>query len=147
MGIFPDGAITGDAAVTITNEPVSYGKEPLMDFSTGKIVMENGEPVMVEGVEALKVWIEKAIRTARYRWGAYTWNYGNELEDLIGNDLPAATLQSEVERAIKEALAVDPRIYECSNFTIQRTGDILGVEFTVTTTTGETIAQEVNLLV
>ena len=64
----------------------------------------------VTGLAAVKVWIWKALHTARYRYGAYTWDYGNELEELIGSDVSDELKQSEAIRYVKEALEICPYI-------------------------------------
>ena len=143
--IFPDIDVTEET--TGTSEILTYGKELAFDFEVGDFVYENGAPKVVEDVEALKVWIEKALRTARYRWPIYTFNYGNELEDIIGLDIPRAVLESEVQRVIREALIYDDRIEEVQDFVIERGGDWLKVAFTVVTVLGDTLQQEVRTVV
>lgn len=139
--IYPDIPVpeSADAAVA-----TSYGKELAYDFAAGEFILEDGKPKVVEGIEALKVWIEKAIRTARYRWPIYTFAYGCELEDIVGLDLAPAVLESEVKRAITEALIYDNRIEAVEDFVIERGGDWLKVTFRVVTTLGESFTQEVS---
>lgn len=139
--IFPDIKVT-ETGQTATNQ-VSYGKELAFDFEAGDFIYIDGQPKVVEGVEALKVWIEKTIRTARYRFPAYTFQYGCELEDIIGLDIPRAVLESEVKRVIREALVYDDRITEVKNFIINRGGDWLNIEFDVVTFDDNTFTQEV----
>lgn len=138
--IFPEFEPTGNQE-TVTQ--ITYGKELAYDFEKGDFIYQDGRPKIVEGTEALKVWIEKAIRTARYRFPIYTFQYGCELEDIIGLDLPRAVLESEVQRVIKEALIYDDRIEDVRDFIIERGGDWLKVTFTVITTLGDTLQQEV----
>lgn len=138
--IFPELEVT-DAQEVETQ--ITYGKELAYDFEKGDFIYEDGKPKVVEGMEALKVWIEKAIRTARYRFPIYTFQYGCELEDIIGIDLPRAVLESEVQRVIKEALIYDDRIEDVRDFIIERGGDWLKVTFTVITALGDTLEQEV----
>lgn len=139
--IFPEFEPTDTQETTTTQ--VTYGKELAFDFEKGDFIYEDGKPKVVEGIEALKVWIEKAIRTARYRFPIYSFQYGCELEDIIGLDLPRAVLESEVQRVIKEALIYDDRIEDVRDFIIERGGDWLKVTFTVITTLGDTLQQEV----
>lgn len=120
----------------------TYGKELAFDFAKGDFIYQDGTPKVVKGIEALKVWIEKAIRTARYRFPIYSWDYGCELEDIIGHDLPRAVLESEIPRIIRETLIIDNRIDDVRDFGIERGGDWLKVTFTVITTLGDTYQQE-----
>lgn len=137
MNIFPE--INIPKAATEAAKTVTYGRELDFDFEKGEFVIEDGAPKVLEGVEALRVWIEKAIRTARYRFPVYSFSYGCELEDIIGLDLPQVVLESEIPRIIKEALIYDDRISDVSDFKIERDKDYLVVEFTVTTFDGQTL--------
>lgn len=141
--IFPQITVP-ETAVPSQTKATSYGKELAFDFATGEFILEDGKPKVVEGIEALKIWIEKALRTARYRWPIYSFNYGNELEDIIGLDIPRPVLESEVKRVIREALIYDDRIEDVRDFIIERSGDQLKVTFTVVTVLGDTLRQEVN---
>jgi len=114
------------------------GRELKFDFGAGEFV-GGGSPQVVEGVEALKVWIEKALRTARYRYLAYTPAYGSELEAFIERQPPLtqALLEVEIERLCREAIGYDDRIKELRNFRLVRGADRLDVEFEVVTILGE----------
>ncbi len=54
--------------------------------------------------------ISKIMKTVRMRWEIYTKEYGHDLEDLIGKEMPY--VMSEVERMITEALKGDDRVDE-----------------------------------
>lgn len=58
--------------------------------------------------------ISKIMQTVRMRWEIYTKEYGHDLEDLIGKEMPY--VMSEVERMITEALKGDDRV-DGVNFT------------------------------
>ena len=73
---------------------------------------ESGNPVFVTGLEAVKGWAWRALATARYRYSHFSWSYGCELENLIGQPYQAETKKSEAERYVKEALLVSPYIRE-----------------------------------
>lgn len=143
MSIFPQVSVT--EIEDANSQPVTYGKELAFDFETGDFIYEDGKPKVVEGIEALKVWIEKAIRTARYRFPIYSFDYGCEIEEIIGLDLSRSVLESEVPRVIREALIYDDRIQDVRDFVIERGGDWLKVTFTVITTLGDTYQQEVSV--
>ena len=68
----------------------------------------------VDNLKAMEQAIYKIIRTERYRYKIYSWNYGIELEDLFG--MPVSYCIPEIERRIKEALLQDTRIIEVINF-------------------------------
>ena len=83
-----------------------------MDYEAGRPVGESGNPVFVTGLEAVKGWAWRAVDTARYRYPCFSWSYGCELENLIGQPYQAETKKSEAERYVKEALLVSPYIRE-----------------------------------
>ena len=52
------------------------------DFKAGEFVMKNGVPIEVNGQEALKLWIEKCLRTQLGRYKIYENKiYGANIED------------------------------------------------------------------
>lgn len=74
---------------------------------------------------------------------SYDDEYGCELEDLIGQDVPFEFLQSEVPRVIIDALIYDDRVEDVTNFDIKRESDKLYIAFTVVLTEGNEINEEV----
>lgn len=112
-------------------------KEYAWDFERDEFMLKDGNPVLLEGIDGLKVWIYKALRTERYRYLAYSWDYGNEVERLIGSTYTPAAQQSEAERYIREALLVLPYIEEVRNVEIRSLGDMLQIDFKVDTVYGE----------
>ena len=87
-------------------------KEVAWDFKNNIPILENGDFKIVEGNEALKVWIYKAILTPRYNYSIYSWDYGSELMDLIGKAYTPSLTKEEAKRYIKEALLINPYILE-----------------------------------
>ena len=77
--------------------------KPLVDEKTK-------EYVIVEGDEALKVWIYKTIKIARYRYPIFSTDYGTELEELVGDKYTKGYTESEAIRYIREALSVNEYI-------------------------------------
>ncbi|MDU7538071.1 MAG: DUF2634 domain-containing protein, partial [Peptostreptococcaceae bacterium] len=107
-------------------------KEYDFDFATGQLTGKT-----LEGKEALKVWIYKTLLTKRYRYLIYSWDYGQDLEEIIGQDYEKGLIVSEVERQIKDCLLINDKIKSCTNFNIQLINDQLNVEFKVNTIYGE----------
>lgn len=108
-----------------------------MDYDRGVPVWENGNPVLVSGLEAVKSWAWRAIATARYRYPIYSWSYGCELESLTGQPYQADTKRSEAERYVRDALLVNPYIREVQveNTTFQ--GSTLHMTVALTTVYGK----------
>lgn len=95
--------------------------------------------------EAMKQAIYKIIRTERYKYIIYSWNYGIELEDLFG--MPVSYCVPEIERRVTEALLQDIRINEVNNFEFDtsKKGIVL-TKFTAYTVFGNIeIAEEVSI--
>jgi hypothetical protein len=90
----------------------------------------------IDGEDALRQFILKAIKTTRFRFFIYDSQYGSELEDLIGADVPMELLQTEIPRIITDTLIYDDRIADVVDFEITRDNDKLSVSFRVVTVTG-----------
>lgn len=132
-----------------TNEKAAYyGKSFLYDFKKGDFVMQNGKFVEVTGKEAIKVWIEKILRTEKFRFKVYDngteLQYGITIEDLIvGRSLPQSFVESELKREIHEALLQHPEIESLADMEFLREGSTLTISFTVNLLNGGTLQQEV----
>lgn len=88
---------------------------------------------IVEGNEAIKIWIYKALQTPRYQYKIYTWDYGSELLSLIGKAYTKGLTQSEASRYIKEALLINPYILDVNVISTSFDGDILSANVRVKT--------------
>ena len=82
-----------------------------------------------DGLEALKQAIYKVLNTERYEYPIYSFNYGIELEDLLGKD--PVYVQIELKRRIRECLLRDDRITEVDNFKFEVAGDLIKCTFDV----------------
>lgn len=102
---------------------------------------------MCDDIEAMKQAIFKIINTERYKYLIYDWNYGIELNDLIGEPIPY--VYAEIERRIKEALLADNRIKEVTDFRFSNNGGDVLCLFTANTIYGEinNISREVTAYV
>lgn len=94
-------------------------KEMAIDFETGEPIIENNEIVTLEGSEALKVWIWRALKTERYKYKAYTDNYGNELKEQLGTIYDKTIKDAILENEIRECLGVNPYIVRLHSFSIE----------------------------
>ena len=76
------------------------------DFKAGEFRMKNGNPVVLSGIDALKLWIQKCIRTQLNRYSIYMGKqYGANIEDLvIGKSYNFDFAESELRREIETAL-------------------------------------------
>lgn len=90
---------------------------------------------MDEGLEAVRQAVEIALNVDRFRWQIYNTNFGNELNDLIGDD--ADYIKSEFQRMVDDALSVDDRVIDTSDYTFSVDGDSITITFTVNTVFGQ----------
>jgi len=89
-------------------------------------------------LDAMKQAIYKIINTERYRHIIYSWNFGIELADLIGE--PISYVYPEIKRRITEALTQDERIQSVDAFLFETvTKGAVQVSFTVHTIFGEVL--------
>ena len=84
--LFP--IIQPEAEPTV-QEKLPLCREVAWDFARGIPIYAGGRPVEVTGLEAVTVWIWKALKTARFHHDIYTWDYGCEAESLIGKAFTA----------------------------------------------------------
>lgn len=84
---------------------------------------------MTDGLEALRQAVYFILRTERYMYLIYSWNYGVELRDLIGQ--PKEFALPEIKRGITEALLQDDRITEVDGFEFETGKKSVHVTFTV----------------
>ena len=98
----------------------------------------------IDGIEALRQHINKILSTEKYQYPIYSFNYGIELESLIGKDLEY--IQIELKRRIEECLSDDSRIQSIEDFTFESEADTLYCSFNVVSIYGDvTINKEVNV--
>lgn len=120
----------------VTNaETVMSGKSFLFDFTAGDFIIRDGKLVECKGIDAIKVWIEKILRTEKGRFRIYNdTDYGCRIEDLlIGSNYPVTFIEAELKREIEDALKQNPNILSVSNFSIERTASGITVSMEVET--------------
>ena len=125
---------------------VQMGKSFLFDFKTGDFVINDGRLVIPDNVTAIRVWIEKALRTEQGRFKVYEgMPYGSAISDLIiGTNYSIAFVESELKREIEAALLQHPQISGISNLVLTRETSGITAEFTVVLKDGTTIENEVS---
>lgn len=97
---------------------------------------------LIDGIDALKQFIVKAILTNRSHFRIYSDDYGCELESLIGSDVTEAFIQAEIPRMVRESLIYDDRIDDVTDISARREGDAIYIVATVESIYGE-FTQEV----
>ena len=119
-----------DQSITVVS------RNDTMPSKTYKIDWENGRiDGFIDGADAIAQSAELAITTERYIWRTYSWNYGSEINTLIGkND---AYIISEMKRMIEDALSTDSRIKEISDYVFTKTDKGISCSFKLKTTAGD----------
>ena len=117
--------------LTIATSALPTPREYGIDFDTGRLTGE-----IVEGKEAIKVWIWNCLQTERYRYALYTWQYGVEYEQYIGQAVTEDFLTADAQIETEEALMVSPYITGISDFEISFSGSKIHISFTAETTLG-----------
>ena len=108
------------------------------DFKQGEFVMYGGGVVVLVGIDALRLWIDKTIRTQFGRYSIYNGkNYGANIEDLIiGKSYGFDFVESELKREIETALLRHEDILSVNKFSVMKKGTVLYVSFTLKTVYG-----------
>lgn len=114
----------------MSDMPKEYG----IDFKTGNMTGK-----IVEGIEAIKVWVYLVLKTTKYRYWGYSWNYGNELEDLIGKQYSKEYINSEAKRMLEDCLLINENIISISNVETSMLNDKLTISFNINTKFGEEV--------
>ena len=121
--------------IMIPNENIASNgtKSYLFDFGSGDFVVRDGKLVECDGIDAIKVWIEKILRTEKGRYAIYAdTEYGCHLEDLIiGNSYTVEFIEAELKREIEDALKQNPQITSVTNFNITRNTNAITVTLEV----------------
>lgn len=99
---------------------VSFGRSWRFDFGLGEFVMTpTGKIAVAADTDAWVEWCRKALQTERYRCMAYSRNYGQEFDGLIGSGLSRSAVESEIRRLTRETLMSDPRTARVDDFSFR----------------------------
>lgn len=131
MGLIPQNSFPDDEFEFVIYPSKTYA----MDLKTGRI---RG---FVDEQEAMKQAIYKVLNTERFTYGAYSNNYGVELNSLIG--MPISYVLPEIKRCITEALTWDSRITSVDGFEFETEMGKVHCTFTVHTIHGDIDAEKV----
>ena len=119
MSILPTFMQTQIETQTHTSSVIEVPKEYGLDFESGQLTGE-----IVEGIEAIKVWIWLCLHTQRFRY--------------IGQTVTEEFLNADCEDEIREALLVNPYIEDIEDFKVSFDNGCLYISFKAVTKFGET---------
>lgn len=111
----------------VIKAPKEYG----INFQTGQLTGK-----IVEGLEAIKVWIWLCMHTERFRHAIYSADYGTSLEQYIGHMLSEEYINTDCESEISDALLINEYIESIEDFEAVRNSDSLNISFRVVTKFG-----------
>ena len=104
------------------------------NLAIGNIRFRNRINGLLDDLDAVEQAVYLILGTERYKFPIYSWDYGVELADLFGKPMPF--VMAELPERIKEALTVDERISNVTDFEFTQNGKKLEVSFTVVTDAG-----------
>jgi len=136
MSLFPT-YIENDEELETEIEETKPPKEYDIDFSTGQLTGK-----IVEGLAAIKIWIWLALQIPRYRYYIYSWDYGNEYEDLIGQGYTEEYIETEALRITEDCLLINEHIQSVTDFTTTVVNEKLTISFTANTIYGEIVISD-----
>ena len=134
MSLFP--FISNVDEVKLDNSFPLY-REVAWDFKKDIPILQNGDFKIVEGNEAIKVWVYKALLVPRYQYSIYSWDYGSELLSLIGKAYTPQLTKAEAKRYIEEALKINPYILDVNVIDTDFKDSVLSANVKITTIYGE----------
>lgn len=108
------------------------------DIDTASFKFRDGKQYLVYDNDALKIKIWKLFMTERYRWLVFDWDYGHELETLVGKAYTQGYINSEAERYCREALgrALNDYIRRLDDFSVKFDDGVLYISFIAVTIYG-----------
>lgn len=131
MSILPSYLLSTIQDQTATSAVVEIPREYEVDFETGQLTGR-----IVEGVDAIKVWIWCCLHTQRFRYPIYSWDYGADMEQYVGQGLTAEYMETELRDEIEDALKVNSYITGIEDYSCTHTGSTIDAQFSVVTTFG-----------
>lgn len=123
-----------DTEESLQEETQDIPREYAIDFDTGQLKRPRQ---IVEGNEAIKVWAWLALNTARYRYSYYPWEYGSDLENLIGSSYSKQYETSRVSKMLTECVCVNSHIKGIKSLECTFEEGVLNASFTILTDCGD----------
>lgn len=113
----------------------TFQEQPTKTYKINHLKDEQRIYGNIDGIEALKQAVYLMLSVERYENIIYSWNYGIELANLFGKD--KYYVMAELERVITEALLIDDRIKEVTDFEFDTDKNKVHCTFTVKSIYGD----------
>lgn len=127
-----------EAEITQQTIPQTVHKTFLWDFQAGDFAFKDGKLIEVTGIEYVKSWIDKALRTVKDTLIYEGTGYGSTHHSLIGQNFHPDFSRAEYERMIREALLQNDAITQVDNFSFSQDGSRITIDFYVSSIYGTT---------
>lgn len=129
--MFPFDIEEDDVEIIEEDETDKEPSDYEIDFTTGELTGR-----IITGLDAIKQWIRLALGTDRYFYNQFSWDYGSELNELIGQSYSEEYIESEVTRMVTDALSTNKDIDGISSLHVVMENDSLQISFIVNTPYG-----------
>lgn len=106
-------------------------KDYEIDFEKGSLTGR-----MVTGLDAIIQSIKLALKIDRYFYPQYSWEYGSELNTLIGKNYSQEYVQSEVQRMLEDLVLGFDEVLSISDIQCTMDRDKLTISFRLETIYG-----------
>lgn len=136
MGILPEISFVDYSKTVNIKEKQKNRKTFLIDFQKGKMLRVNGKLIKTDDERAVRMWIEKALLTEKFKWNIYKDNgsnqYGMQYKAmLLGQRFPTPVLYSEFMRELEETVLKNKQIKEIKDIDVKLVKHTLETRFTV----------------
>jgi len=128
---------------TTTTSTTSPGKTLNFDFETGEFVIKDGKVEVLTGIDGLKMWVKKVLKTEKNKFKIYNTTdvekYGISLMEIVASGHPLDYIKSQLMQEITDTLVKNPDITSVYNFAFNR--DVkrkVTVSFTISSIYGTT---------
>lgn len=124
--------------VTVDTEVNEPSKTYALDYDTYSVGSDK-----IDGIEAVKQAISKALPTPRFKCRVYDNQYGSEIREAITEeDASDEYIADNMAFLIEDTLKVDDRVLSVFDVSVEHVDDMLYVSFSVSTIFGDTTIEE-----
>lgn len=135
MSIYPSDVVFNTTPIS-TEEDIF--KEYAIDFNTMELLYNSrGKNIIVEGAEAVKVWIYNALKTPKGRYDIYSKEYGSDIEKMVGSSYTEELTKVELKRCVTECVKRHKDVLNIEDFKVTIDGKQTTLEFVVNTKYGQ----------
>ena len=97
--------------------------------ANGNEVKQNVDVVFVSGIQNVRAWIAKAIKTERNAFAIYSSRYGFDIYDTIGRNIPNEAFDMIFQNILEDTVLYHPNIIAIRNVQSRIHSDDIYVAF------------------